>query len=55
MTVYRPSLIALDPRQFGRGPTYALGASAAPTTSDEVRLFALTFVGGFLFMSVYLA
>lgn len=27
----------------------------APLFSDDVRLFALTFIGGFLFMSVYLA
>ena len=33
------------------------GTEAAPvaSASDELRLFALTFLGGFLFMSVYLA
>jgi hypothetical protein len=29
--------------------------AAASGLSDDVRLFALTFAGGFLFMSVYLA
>ena len=28
---------------------------AAPLLSDDARLFALTFAGGFLFMAVYLA
>ena len=45
-------------RTFGRRPRPAAALSAAranPTLSDELRLFALTFVGGFLFMSVYLA
>ncbi len=46
------------PRPFGRRqPAFARAAEslAAPALSDELRLFALTFVGGFLFMSVYLA
>ena len=29
--------------------------AAAGRLSDDLRLFALTFAGGFLFMSVYLA
>ena len=30
-------------------------SDAAGSLSDDLRLFALTFAGGFLFMSVYLA
>jgi hypothetical protein len=55
MTVYRHSLIALDPRHFGRGRRYLLGASAQPVTSDEARLFALTFACGFLFTTLFIA
>lgn len=29
--------------------------ASGPILSDDVRLFALTFLGGFLFMTVYLA
>nr|WP_294847370.1 hypothetical protein [uncultured Sphingomonas sp.] len=29
--------------------------SATSLITDDVRLFALTFIGGFLFMTVYLA
>ena len=48
-----------SPRPFGRRPRHA-GAQAierapTPPLSDELRLFVLTFAGGFLFMSVYLA
>ncbi len=40
---------------FGRRPiaTRALQRPALPA-ADDVRLFALTFAGGFLFMSIYL-
>jgi len=43
-------------RQFGRrsGKAVALGQPKT-SASDEFRLFLLTFAGGFLFMSVYLA
>lgn len=42
---------------FGRRALFVLDeAPAAPIRlSDDARLFALTFAGGFLFMSVYLA
>ena len=45
-------------RGFGRrAPTFrhSDGVSVANRIGDDVRLFALTFAGGFLFMSVYLA
>jgi len=48
-----------SPRPFGRRtrPAFAqaIERAPAPALSDELRLFALTFAGGFLFMSVYLA
>ena len=52
----RPTFPANRSRQFGRRPggSVALDRPAA-TAADDVRLFLLTFAGGFLFMSVYLA
>ena len=55
MIARRATLVRSYP-SFGRRPTPQSG-EAAPATrlADDVRLFALTFAGGFLFMSVYLA
>ena len=40
----------------GRGEVHAVAAEApSPTLLDDLRLFALTFAGGFLFLTVYLA
>ena len=49
--------IAMHPRQFGRrAQRFTLEApEAASGISDELRLFATTFAGGFLFVSVLLA
>jgi len=46
----------LHPRFFGRGRRYLLDApaAAAATLSEDARLFATTFVGGLLFMTIYL-
>ena len=46
-----------QPRLFGRGRRYILDAPAPAVAalSDDARLFATTFVGGLLFMTVYLA
>ena len=52
-------VIALDPRQFGRGRKFLLelvgrgGRSGA--TFDELKLFASTFCFGFLFVALYFA
>ena len=45
-----------DTARFGRRPV-AVALPAAGTTSllDDLRLFAAFFLGGFVFMSVYLA
>jgi hypothetical protein len=44
-------------RVFGRGKPYVVVAAEPVSTSlsEDFRIFALTFVGGFLFMAVYLA
>ena len=44
-------------RNFGRARTYAAAApEQAPSgLSDDLRIFVLTFIGGFLFMAIYLA
>ena len=44
-------------RVFGRAKDYAfVAAEPAPSSaSDDLRIFALTFAGGFLFMAIYLA
>lgn len=53
------SAIALDPRLFGRGRNYSAPSSPeqaeADTAWSEFKLFATTFLGGFLFVAVYLA
>jgi hypothetical protein len=45
-------------RYFGRGRRFVLAAAAdrpAPALGEELQLFATWFLGGFLFMSIYLA
>jgi hypothetical protein len=53
MQLARP-LFAPDPRVFGKGRT--LDCSAAPlpgpAISDDLKLFATTFLAGFVFVSV---
>jgi hypothetical protein len=55
MQTVRPA-IAMDPRSFGRGNPREL--PAVPSTSglsDDFKLFATTFLAGFLFISILLA
>ena len=57
MQLARPA-IAADPRRFGRARRAMAVAAPAPAAgglSDDLRLFATTFLAGFLFVSVYLA
>ena len=45
-------------RNFGRGRPYLVSAAADVPQggiAQDLRMFALTFAGGFLFMTVYLA
>ena len=52
----RPA-IAEHPFHFGRGIVRDLAAPAAPTPSlsNDLRLFATTFLAGFIFVSVLIA
>jgi hypothetical protein len=46
----------LQSSRFGRGGSCASTAIEAPSTlASDLKLFALTFAGGFLFVTVYLA
>jgi hypothetical protein len=45
----------LQARTFGRKGAVATAASRPSSLIDDVKLFALTFAGGFLFVSLYLA
>jgi len=47
----------LRARNFGRARTYAVAAPEhAPSgLFDDLRIFVFTFLGGFLFMAIYLA
>ena len=46
----------LQERRLGRGRGYSVAAMTAPSTlASDLKLFALTFASGFLFVSVYLA
>jgi hypothetical protein len=54
MQFARPAF-AIDQRRFGRGPRWTTAAPAQPqplALSDDVKLFASTFAGGFLFVSL---
>jgi hypothetical protein len=56
MQFIRP-VVAAHPRKFGRGQvrTGALAAEPAPLLpgiSEDVKLFAATFLAGFLFVSI---
>ena len=53
MQLARP-VVAANPRLFGRGPVRELEAPAAQELQlpDELKLFAATFIAGFLFVSI---
>jgi len=49
-----------DPRRFGRAGGAAIKAvdevaATAPTFAEDLRLFAITFLAGFVFVSILLA
>ena len=55
MQTVRPA-IATDPRSFGRAIQRELPSDApASGLSDDFKLFATTFLAGFLFVSILLA
>ena len=49
--------IALTSRSFGRGRAWLVPELEAPAarTSDDIKLFATTFIAGFVFVSLLLA
>jgi len=54
MQLARP-VFAPDPKQFGRGRMYEVTSApvAAPMAiSDDVKLFVITFLAGFAFVSI---
>jgi hypothetical protein len=52
MQLVRP-FVAANPRLFGRGPVRsAAAAEPTPQLSDDLKLFAATFLAGFLFVSI---
>ena len=52
MHVIRP-LFAAHPKSFGRGPVREDDVALQPSgILDDVKLFAMTFLAGFLFVSV---
>ncbi|HET8749296.1 MAG TPA: hypothetical protein VFM42_01005 [Sphingomicrobium sp.] len=53
MQLVRPA-IATDPRLFGRGVIRDLGGPPASTAAlaGDLKLFAITFLAGFVFVSV---
>ncbi len=52
MHVVRP-VFALHPKLFGRGPVRENEADAQPSRIvEDIKLFAMTFLAGFLFVSV---
>jgi hypothetical protein len=55
MQTVRPA-IATDPRSFGRGvPRDLAVVQSTGGLSDDFKLFATTFLAGFVFVSVFLA
>jgi hypothetical protein len=55
MQFIRPA-IATDPQRFGRGFPRVLAASPPSSgLSEDFKLFATTFIAGFLFVSMLLA
>ncbi|HET7604631.1 MAG TPA: hypothetical protein VFK28_00995 [Sphingomicrobium sp.] len=53
MQLARPAF-APDPRSFGRGRLRDLGSAAAEVSgvSGDLKLFATTFLAGFVFVSI---
>jgi hypothetical protein len=51
-----PSCRDIRDRRFGRKGGHVASVIAARSSfADDVRLFAITFAGGFLFMTIFLA
>jgi hypothetical protein len=46
-----------DPRRFGRRQPFLMDAAAlpAPALSDDLKLFLMTYLAGFVIVSIFLA
>jgi len=51
MQLARPAF-AMDPRMFGRGRRWTLSIPQRASISNDLKLFATTFVAGFLVVSI---
>jgi hypothetical protein len=53
MQVFRP-VFACHPMRFGRGPARRLDKAApeGPAVAGDIKLFAATFLAGFLFVAI---
>lgn len=51
MQFCRP-VFALHPLRFGRGPARLVEGPSDETLSSDLRLFAATFIAGFVFVSI---
>lgn len=53
MQLARPAF-AMHPKRFGKGPVRAMAKAPAPPArlGDDLKLFAMTFAAGFVFVSV---
>ena len=53
MQLVRP-IVAVHPRLFGRGPAREVDVlpTGGASLSDDLKLFATTFLAGFLFVSI---
>jgi len=51
------ALVAADPLRFGRAapPQFGTSNEQSWTIADDLRLFAATFVAGFLFVTILVA
>ena len=55
MQLARP-VVAIDPRLFGKGRVLDFAAPVSRAViSDDFKLFATTFVAGFLFVSILIS
>ena len=56
MQLARP-LLAMNPKRFGKGRLHEVAEprKAAPSLSADFKLFATTFLAGFVFVSILIA
>ena len=56
MRMFENPATAIKPRPFGRAKDYLAVTTAEPSrAAEDLRLFAITFACGFLFVTVFIA